>query len=143
DSKQALIASAKLGQRVADLLNTERKVPGVDSEKVASNLVTIAVVTRLSKETLNLSLTAGWGHAGKQGVTMPGKGKVNRRAFAPNEPNPVLGEHTYDIYLNDSTCWTNIPEKVWDFTIGGYQVIKKWLSYREFELLGRALTPDE
>ena len=36
-----------------------------------------------------------------------------------------------------------MPEKVWDYTIGGYQVMKKWLSYREFELLGRALTPDE
>jgi hypothetical protein len=29
---------------------------------------------------------------------------------------------------------------VWEYTIGGYQVIKKWLSYRESELLGRALT---
>jgi len=28
-------------------------------------------------------------------------------------------------------------------TIGGYQVIKKWLSYREKELLGRGLTPEE
>ena len=36
-----------------------------------------------------------------------------------------------------------MPEKVWDYTIGGYQVIKKWLSYREHELLGRALTADE
>jgi len=39
--------------------------------------------------------------------------------------------------------WTNIPSKVWDYTIGGYQVIKKWLSYREKPLLGRALTTDE
>ena len=30
-----------------------------------------------------------------------------------------------------------------DYTIGGYQVIKKWLSYREKPLLGRGLTPDE
>jgi hypothetical protein len=26
---------------------------------------------------------------------------------------------------------------------GGYQVLKKWLSYRESALLGRPLTPDE
>jgi hypothetical protein len=32
---------------------------------------------------------------------------------------------------------------VWGYTIGGYQVIKKWLSYREKPLLGRGLTPDE
>lgn len=29
---------------------------------------------------------------------------------------------------------------MYDFTIGGYQVIKKWLSYREQRVLGRALT---
>ncbi len=39
--------------------------------------------------------------------------------------------------------WKNVPLKVWEYTIGGYQVIKKWLSYRERELLGRALTLDE
>jgi len=55
----------------------------------------------------------------------------------------MLGTVTHDIYLNNSACWSNVPEKVWDYTIGGYQVIKKWLSYREFALLGRALTPDE
>jgi hypothetical protein len=32
---------------------------------------------------------------------------------------------------------------VWSYTIGGYQVMKKWLSYRERVLLGRDLTPDE
>jgi hypothetical protein len=32
---------------------------------------------------------------------------------------------------------------VWSYTIGGYQVMKKWLSYRERPLLGRDLTADE
>ena len=32
---------------------------------------------------------------------------------------------------------------MWDYTIGGYQVIKKWLSCRESKLLGRGLTPDK
>jgi hypothetical protein len=27
--------------------------------------------------------------------------------------------------------------------LGGYQVLKKWLSYREHALLGRDLTPEE
>ena len=39
--------------------------------------------------------------------------------------------------------WRNIPEKVWNYYIGGYQVIKKWLSYREQPLLGRPLPPGE
>ena len=46
-------------------------------------------------------------------------------------------------FFNATACWRNVPEKVWGYTIGGYQVIKKWLSYREHQLLDRALTPDE
>ena len=32
---------------------------------------------------------------------------------------------------------------MWRYTIGGYQVMKKWLSYRERPLLGRDLKPEE
>ena len=39
--------------------------------------------------------------------------------------------------------WRCVPSRVWGYTIGGYQVIKKWLSYRERPLLGRDLSPDE
>jgi hypothetical protein len=120
-------------------------------------LKTIAVLSSTS----NLSLTAGWGHAGQNGVTMPGKGKLETRGYTADEVGQasslsdspakdrqdacptLLGQSTHDVFLNDTACWRNVPERVWDFTIGGYQVIKKWLSYREFELLGRALTPDE
>ena len=107
-------------------------------------LRTIAVLS----STESLSLTAGWGHAGQGGVTMPGKGKLLPRPYRPEEQPQrplldLLGRSTHDVFLNDTTCWRNVPEKVWDFTIGGYQVVKKWLSYREHSLLGRPLTPDE
>ena len=36
-----------------------------------------------------------------------------------------------------------MPEGVWEYYIGGYQVIKKWLSYREQKVLGRDLRMDE
>ncbi len=102
----------------------------------------------------------GWGHGGKDGITMPGKGKAVKRDYTPEELAAIregaqalgltveaalehLGEATYDIYLNDTAYWRNIPEKVWNYYIGGYQVIKKWLSYREKTLLGRPLSPDE
>ena len=32
---------------------------------------------------------------------------------------------------------------VWRYKLGGYQVLKKWLSYRERPVLGRALRPEE
>ena len=55
-----------------------------------------------------------------------------------NETNRTL-----DIHLNRDAMWTNVPTNVWAYTLGGYQVIKKWLSYREKEILGRALKPEE
>ena len=52
-----------------------------------------------------------------------------------------LGDRTND--LNGTAYWKNVPKRVWSYTIGGYQVMKKWLSYREQELLGRGLTKEE
>ena len=48
-----------------------------------------------------------------------------------------------DVWLNDVAHWRTVPRAVWEFRIGGYQVIKKWLSYREADVLGRPLTPGE
>jgi len=135
--KVALMASAALGRQVAALLDTETPVTGVTVGKIPDEMKTIGVFQRFDGKPANpehgdLDLTAGWGHAGKAGVTMPGKGKLMRR-----------DNGAYDIFLNADACWRNVPEPVWDYTIGGYQVIKKWLSYREKPLLGRALTTDE
>jgi hypothetical protein len=93
-------------------------------------------------------LTAGWGHAGKGGAVMPGRGRVVTRDYVPGEAPAqaeaaLLGARTNDVFLNDDAYWRNIPETVWNFTIGGYQVLKKFLSYREQPLLGRALTTVE
>lgn len=145
-TRALLVASADLGRKIAALLDTEAPVVGVTSGNVRDDLKGIAVVSRAGGGTLDpgkgdLALTAGWGHAGKGGVTMPGKGRIETSA-APDLP-PALGTKTHDIYLNGVAFWKNVPEKVWDYTIGGYQVIKKWLSYRERPLLGRDLTMDE
>ncbi|HEX8090435.1 MAG TPA: type ISP restriction/modification enzyme, partial [Blastocatellia bacterium] len=165
DSKQALEASSRLGREIAALLDTETPVPNVTTGTIRPELKSIAVISSVGGASLNpeagdLALTAGWGHGGKGGVTMPGKGKIVARDYSDAELEAVaqgvpalnlstevaarrLGETTLDIYLNEKAYWKNVPAKVWDYTIGGYQVIKKWLSYREKELLGRALTADE
>jgi hypothetical protein len=54
-----------------------------------------------------------------------------------------LGDNCVDVYLNGDAMWSAVPVSVWNYTLGGYQVLKKWLSYREFALLGRALRADE
>jgi len=181
----SLQASAALGRQVAALLDTEAPVAGVSTGKIRDDLRCIAVFERLDGQPANpdhgdFDLTAGWGHAGKGGVCMPGRGRVapsvsseqlavssersavssqksvtdlkpdprtlNRGGSQPrtkNEEPRTSPVSALDVYLNDSTCWRNIPESVWDYTIGGYQVLKKWLSYREKPLLGRGLNRSE
>ncbi|MBA7713242.1 hypothetical protein ES703_122242 [subsurface metagenome] len=70
-------------------------------------------------------------------------GGAEKQGIPAEKAFELLGERTFDIYLNDVAYWKNVPTKVWEYTIGGYQVIKKWLSYRENDLLGHPLTPDE
>ncbi len=141
NSKELLLASAALGKQIAALLDTESPVAGVTSGAIRQELKQIAVVE--GKTPLNLSITAGWGSADKGGVTMPGKGKRIKREPTASEAVKGLGDMTHDVYLNEETHWRNIPTRVWEYTIGGYQVIKKWLSYREEKLLGRPITQDE
>ena len=49
----------------------------------------------------------------------------------------------FDVYLNDAAYWRNIPDAVWNYKLGGYQVLKKWLSYREHKILTRPLNLKE
>ncbi len=151
NSQELLIKSAQLGQAIASLLDTENPVIGV-TKKPTPALQKIALISCTDGGNLNpdkgdLIINVGWGHGGKNGVTMPGKGKAIARQYTTAEMSVIspemrklLGTKTYDIYLNDRAYWQNIPARVWEYTIGGYQVIKKWLSYREEKLLGRGLT---
>lgn len=84
---------------------------------------------------------------------MPARGRTIEREYSSEEIAALnqsgsgwraqLGDVTRDVYLNEAVFWRNVPERVWEYTLGGYQVIKKWLSYRETELLGRGLTMEE
>lgn len=146
-TRGALLASAALGREVAALLDTETPAPGVTSGTIRAELKPIAVVSRVGGGALTpaeFALTAGWGSGGQGSITMPGKGKTEPRAPQPGEQAAALGAApTLDVYLNTTAYWKNVPQPVWDFTIGGYQVMKKWLSYREQRVLGRALTMAE
>jgi hypothetical protein len=162
-TRELLEASAAQGDRLAALLDTENTVPGVTTGPVRTELAVVGSITRQGGGQLqpgDRELTAGWGHRGKDGAVMPGKGKVLERDYSPEERAAIqegaarlglslkdalacLGDTTYDIYLNDVAYWRNVPKGVWGYIIGGYQVMKKWLSYREQSILGRGLRPEE
>ena len=126
------------------MLDPETPVPAL-TDPIPRTIGTITKHGGGSIQPADRMVTAGWGHAGKGGAVMPGRGRIVRRPFTEAEQPAaeMLGPMTNDIYLNDDTYWANIPDEVWDFTIGGYQVLKKWLSYRAHPLLGRPLATDE
>jgi hypothetical protein len=148
-NREALLASAALGREVTALLDPESPIP-----REAKRLKFIAPITAaegtLDPDAGDLELTAGWGHAGKGGATMPARGKISLREMTSGEREAlpegaigILGEQTCDVWLNERAYWRNIPLRVWEYSLGGYHVIKKWLSYRERELLNRSLTVEE
>ncbi|RKD71031.1 type ISP restriction/modification enzyme [Rhizobium sp. WW_1] len=161
-----LKASAELGERLSLYLNPDIPAPGISSGSMRPCLLTLGTPAKHCGkliEAADLALTVGWGSAQSSAsgtIVMPGRGMTKVRDYSPEERaaldkeaadqgmtlNALLqlvGGKTYDVYLNNETYWANIPEKVWDYSLGGYKVIKKWLSYREQSVLGRPLKLDE
>jgi len=151
-STQDFATSVELGRRIEALID------GCVTGTVP--LGTLSSATGTLDPATDLAVTARWGIAGKGGITMPSTGKLAERPYADDERSAIaehaatlgmtgeqavglLGETCFDVYLNDVAYWRCVPANVWRYTIGGYQVIKKWLSYRERVLLGRDLKPEE
>ena len=91
---------------------------------------------------------------------MPGGGSTTERTWTNAERNALsqlgarheldletlldlIGDQAVDVHINADAKWEGVPAKVWNYTLGGYQVLKKWLSYREVDVLGRPLTGEE
>jgi hypothetical protein len=172
---ELLSHSAALGRRLAELLDAESSV-SLTAEWSFLAALKLPLDPNLEEA---LKLTAGWGHQGQGSTVMPGRGKAPERPWTEAErdklatlaaasklgaPGPSLlgtgetslqsalarlGESCVDVYLNGNAHWSAVPINVWNYTLGGYQVLKKWLSYREFTpepaspLLHRALHPEE
>ena len=145
-------ASAAQGRELAALLDSDTPVPGVTEGTLRPEIGVIAVPTTVDSGNMagdDFALTAGWGHFGQGEAVMPGQGRIVERPYTTDERSAIggavstQGETTFDIYLNDRAYWRNVPASIWSYKLGGYQVLKKWLSYREQKVLGRALLPTE
>ena len=147
-----LAASAARGRQLAALLDSDTPVAGVTTGTLRPELAAIAVPTTTDGGNMaddDFAVAAGWGHFGTSEAVMPGQGRIVGRDHTNDERTALadeistLGETTFDVYLNERTYWCNIPAAVWNYQLGGYQVLKKWLSYRESKVLGRSLLPEE
>ena len=152
DAAAELLASAARGREMAALLDPETPVPGVTAGMLRPELAAIAVPSTADGHNMtgdDFAVTAGWGHFGTGEAVMPGSGRSVARDYTAPEREVlgdaavVLCDSTLDIHLNDNARWSNVPAAVWNYKLGGYQVLKKWLSYRESKVLGRSLLLEE
>ena len=145
-------ASAARGRELARLLDPESSVPGVTEGVLRPEIAAIGVPSTTDGRNMageDFSVTARWGYFGTGGAVMPGQGRIIERAYTPDEyaalgvALPAMGDTTFDIYLNARAFWRNVPAAVWNYKLGGYQVLKKWLSYRERKIVDRPLRLSE
>jgi hypothetical protein len=138
-----LRAGASLGHELAVLLDPETPVPGVTTGQLRDELRGLAELsTTPAKAKPNLAVIAAWGRR-QQGAIMPGAGRTESILVMDDDMDMRFGVERLHVYLNDTTFWADVPREVWDYTLGGYQVLKKWLSYRDENILGRPLRTEE
>ncbi len=163
---ELLAHSATLGLRLADLLDPESDLQLHAEWSFLARLQLPREFTAGTPEendsanAARFALTAGWGGAGQATAVMPRRGKAPERDWTETELTrlatiaeaqnltlehtlTLLGQRCVDVHLNDNSAWIAVPLHVWEYTLGGYQVLKKWLSYRELPLLSRPLREDE
>ena len=149
---EALTRSVDHGRRLASLLDSEIPVVGVTQPPIRPEFASIAVPSTEKERQMageDFAVTGGWGHFGTGDAVMPGGGRIVERAYRTGERTAiaehidVFGRMTFDVYLNENAFWRNVPAAVWDFRLGGYQVLKKWLSYRERKIMCRNLEASE
>ena len=150
-AKEIAVVAAR-GQELTALLDSDTQVPGVTTGLLHTEAAVVAVPSKIDGGNMDhhdFDLTAGWGYFGQGETVMPGQGRVVERSYTEAERAALgkaaqfLGETTFDIHLNDRAYWRNVPASVWSYKLGGYQVLKKWLSYREHGVLGRPMNPEE
>lgn len=127
-----LAESAALGRQVADLMDqTTVFSPSADVKSLGS----IQTVNGQKGTDQDLQVSMRWGNL-VNGAVMPGRGRTES---TPPAFDRRLGTEALRVYLSPNLYLDNVPVSVWEYKLGGYQVLKKWLSYREFSVLGRAL----
>ena len=148
----ALAASAARGRELAAMLDSDAASAGVATGPLRPELSSIAVPATTDGGNMagdDFAVIAGWGHFGTGAAVMPGQGRAVERDYtaaeraALGDAASTLGDTTFDVYLNERAFWRNVPASIWNYHLGGYQVLKKWLSYRERKVLGRPLKSEE
>lgn len=101
--KDHLVEAAILGRTYGALCDPDVAVPTVTTGRIDPALAAIGIPDATTSQAI---LTQG------------------RKGFAGGKRVGL------DVLWDDERGWRNIPDEVWDFDLGGFEVLPKWLSYR-------------
>jgi len=118
---------AQAGATVAVLLDPLKSASGAIREILPKSSVQFGIVERTDgKSVTTADLAVEYSFFGAA------VGGWRHRPTEPAElPNAALGKSTGDLFINDRVRLRNVPQSVWEYQLGGYPVIKKWLGYRD------------
>ncbi len=146
------------GRRIAELLSMKRLESG--EWPVLGGVAMLADDAGWPITHGEWPLSKTWSVKSKINAVRPGKGETRTRHYTPKEEDELatalrnyridwrtvreaFGSKTVDVLLCDDIWWKNIPEAVWEFEIGGYKVLRKWLSYRGANVFGREMSVED
>lgn len=138
EDAESLKDSAKLGAKIRDLLDMEKRLDW--QTWGGKKLVKISNLKNPSGE--NCAVSGWWGHKDGKGKVYPGSGKTEEMPCPPDYDAEKLGV-PLSVWLNGKIKWYPVPSRAWEYRIGGFQPPKKWLSYRVEKIINRPLTADE
>ena len=139
-SKEVFQRSSSLGETVSILLDPAQEATGRLKDLLGARRKRLAVVASRDTEMVrDDQIFVSISHYGAA------KGGWRPRAPRPSEDlPPEWGSSTGDLWLNDRICLAHVPVAVWEYELGGYPVVKKWLGYRdEGRRPGRGLSLSE
>lgn len=125
--RKVLERAAALGATVATLLDPHKDATKALRDTLGPDARALAVLAakdakRVAEEDLVVEYSFYGAAAGSWRSRQPGAGEALR---------PAWGDETGDLWLNPSVHLRHVPKAVWEFELGGYPVLKKWLGYRE------------
>lgn len=125
--REGLESLAGAGEQVAILLNPLTDARAAIKSILGSSANELAIISKIGGGTVrssDLLITHSFFGAAVGGWR-------SRSIDSSEHFETSWGASTGDLFLNDTIFYRNVPEAVWEYELGGYPVIKKWLGYRD------------
>jgi predicted helicase len=130
----AVFHSPTYRQRYAEFLRIDfPRLP------ITSNKELFFVLVRKGKELVELhSLKSTKVDEFITSYPVAGDDEVEKVVYVPESPHSIE-RSIGNVWINSKQYFGKVPEKVWNYKVGGYQVCEKWLKDRK----GRILSGDD